>query len=113
MVTNKVEWEIDLMLVWGRSSLPQNLFMNIEKPYTIYFPEELASLLQMNEEEFSQEIKYLTVIKLFELGKISSGKCASILGMSRIAFFDLLAQYESSMFNDSDIESLEQDLQNA
>lgn len=44
------------------------------------------------------------MIKLFELGKISSGTAASVLGMTRIDFLELLARYNVSILGHYDID---------
>lgn len=84
-----------------------NTNLNIE------LPAELAIVLRMQEQEFAEEFKRLALVKLFELGKISSGKAAEILGISRIAFFDVLAKYEVDIYNDVSAETLKQDRANA
>lgn len=83
------------------------------KAYQIQFPEEMAFSLKMQEEEFAYEIKKMALVKLFELGKISSGKAAKALGITRIAFFDILTLYKVSIFNDADIETIINDKNNA
>ncbi len=79
----------------------------------IELPAELAVVLRMQEKEFAEEFKRLALVKLFELGKISSGKAAEVLGVSRIAFFDILAKYEVDIYNDVSPETLKQDRANA
>ena len=56
----------------------------------ISYPESLAPSLKMDNEEFETEMKILSIVKLFELGKISSGKVAQLLNLSRIIFLELL-----------------------
>ncbi|MCU0444928.1 MAG: UPF0175 family protein [Microscillaceae bacterium] len=80
---------------------------------SLNFPDDLAFSLKMQEAELGYEIKKLALVKLFELGKISSGKAAQILGITRIGFFDILAQYGVDVYNDIDTDSLNQDRQNA
>lgn len=46
----------------------------VNKSYRLQFPEELVLSLKMSEGEFAEEIKRLALVKLYELGKISSGK---------------------------------------
>jgi predicted HTH domain antitoxin len=77
------------------------------------FPEELAFSLKMQDEEFAYEIKKMALVKLFELGKISSGKAAKALGITRIAFWDILHLYKVSIFNDADIDTIISDRDNA
>ena len=52
-------------------------------------PEELFDE-QFREEDFLQILKEEAVVKLFEAGRISSGYAASLLGMTRRDFLELL-----------------------
>ncbi len=79
----------------------------------ISLPTELAVVLRMQEKEFGEEILRLALVKMFELGKISSGKAAQILGMTRIAFLEVLARYSVDWYNDINSENLKQDRNNA
>lgn len=84
-----------------------------QSTYKIDFPADLSFTLNIEEKELSHEIKRLALIKLFEMGKITSGRAANILGISRIAFFDLLGQYQVDIYNDTDEETLKKDRENA
>jgi len=77
----------------------------------ISFPETLAFSLKMQEKEFEKEIKTVSLVKFYELGKISSGFAAKILDVSRIDFLDILADYGISSFACED--ELESDITNA
>jgi predicted HTH domain antitoxin len=48
---------------------------------------------QFQEEAFLTQLKMDAVCKLFTAGRLSSGYAASLLGITRQAFFDLLQQY--------------------
>jgi predicted HTH domain antitoxin len=74
----------------------------MEAQIAISYPQSLAYSLKMQNREFEQEIKTLSLVKLYELGKVSSGMAAKVLGISRIAFLDLLAEYQVSVFPDAD-----------
>ena len=63
---------------------------------SIEFPEYLANSMRMNKSEFGKEIKISGLVKLFELGKISSGTAAKVLQLSRIEFLELLAKCPST-----------------
>jgi len=66
-----------------------------------------------NELDLSEtEIKVATFIKLYELGKISSGEAAKILGISRLEFLDLLGKYKVQISPDEE-EELLKDIKNA
>ena len=78
---------------------------------SVSYPETLAFSLKMQKKEFEQEIKTASLVKFYELGKISSGLAAKILGISRIDFLDRLASYGVSAH--ADAEELEADIANA
>jgi predicted HTH domain antitoxin len=84
---------------------------NMDHQITIEYPETLAFSLKMQNQEFEREIKTLSMVKLYELGKISSGIAAKVLGITRIDFLDILASYKVSAF--ADTTELESDFANA
>jgi predicted HTH domain antitoxin len=47
----------------------------------------------MNESE-RQKTQIIAALKMFELGKLSSGKAAELAGVSRVEFFDLCGRYQ-------------------
>lgn len=79
----------------------------------IGYPEFLANSMRLSDKDFENEIKTTSLIKLFELGKISSGVAANVLGLSRIDFLDLLAKYNVSVLNQYDLDELNEDIANA
>ena len=85
----------------------------MKNQYQVSFPVELAFSLKMQEQEFAEEVKKLFLVKLYELGKISSGKAGELLGLTRIGFLEMLRLYNISIFNDLTEETLLNDLQNA
>jgi len=80
---------------------------------SINYPEALAFSLKMERKEFQSEIKTLSLIKLYELGKISSGFAAELLEMQRIDFLELLGKYNVSYFHNGLEQELENDFLNA
>jgi predicted HTH domain antitoxin len=85
----------------------------MEKQISVSYPESLASSLKMENKEFVNEIKTISLIKLYELGKISSGLASKLLTISRIEFIDLLGKYNVSYFHESLGNELETDFSNA
>lgn len=79
----------------------------------IAFPESLANSLRMSEEEFGLEVKTSSLVKLYELGKVSSGVAASVLGLSRLEFLELLSKYKVSVLGAYDLDDLKEDIANA
>ena len=82
----------------------------MSKIISIEYPDYLANAMRMDKSEFKREIKISGLVKLFELGKISSGTAAKVLQLSRIEFLELLAKYSVGFLN---VEDLNEDLQNA
>ncbi|NJO67918.1 MAG: UPF0175 family protein [Bacteroidetes bacterium] len=79
----------------------------------IEFPESLANSLILSVKDFESEIKTSSLVKLFELGKVSSGVAARVLGLSRIDFLELLSKYNVSVFGAYDLSDLNEDIENA
>lgn len=77
---------------------------------SIEYPEYLANSMRMNKNDFEKEIKISGLVKLFELGKVSSGTAAKVLRISRVDFLELLAKYKVSFL---DTDHLKEDLENA
>ena len=67
----------------------------------------------MQQPELADEMQRMAIIKLYELGKLSSGKAAQLLGISRVAFLELVGTYQVSILGNPGKEQLEEDLMNA
>lgn len=76
----------------------------------IDYPQYLANSMRMDLEDFGREIKISALVKLFELGKVSSGVAAKVLNISRLEFLNLLERYKVSYL---DVDDLNEDLENA
>ena len=66
---------------------------------TITFPEEIPYSLKESKEGFIKLLLLYAAMKLFEEGKLSLGKAASLAGYSRVAFIDVLSQHRISLLN--------------
>ena len=44
-------------------------------------------------------IRLMASLKMFELGKVSSGKAAQLAGMTRVEFLETCGRYRVSVFN--------------
>ncbi len=69
-----------------------------ENILTIKYSDDVLLSLKESREEFEEEARYLLALKLYELGKISSGKAAKIAGLSRVDFLMRLGRYKVSPF---------------
>ncbi len=77
---------------------------------TIDYPEYLANSMRMNKDDFGMEMKVSVLVKLFELGKVSSGTAAKVLQISRISFLELLSKYKVGFL---EVDDLKKDIENA
>jgi predicted HTH domain antitoxin len=65
----------------------------------IKYPKDFEYAVHMTKDEIEQHIRLMAALKMFELGKISSGKAAELAGMSRVDFFEACGRYRVSIFN--------------
>jgi predicted HTH domain antitoxin len=79
---------------------------------TLEIPEEILISLKETPETITREMLILTAVKLFELGKLSSGQAAQLAAMSRVEFLTVLGRYQVSPFTLTP-QQLEQDVKNA
>lgn len=57
-------------------------------------PEKVLLAEKTDEVAFGRELALLAAVKLFELGRLSSGRAAELAGMPRIEFLLTLARYQ-------------------
>lgn len=74
--------------------------------------DEVLIALKDTPEELSRDIRMAAAAKLYEIGKLSSGRAADLAGVSRISFLQSLKEYGVSILDLSE-EELAQDLENA
>ena len=79
---------------------------------TIQCPDEVLISLKEDTEAFSKELRIAAAMKLFELGRLSSGRAAQLAGMSRIAFLSSASDYHVAIFAVS-TDELDEDFRNA
>jgi predicted HTH domain antitoxin len=65
----------------------------------VEIPEETLISLKQDAESFSRDLRLLAAVKLFELGRLSSGRAAQLSGMSRVEFLSVLGRYRVSPFS--------------
>lgn len=66
---------------------------------TIDVPEDLEKAVSTTRQEFEAQIRLMAALKMFELGKLSSGKAAQLAGMSRVEFFEMCGRYHVPIMN--------------
>ncbi|MCS6908189.1 MAG: UPF0175 family protein [Anaerolineales bacterium] len=63
------------------------------------YPEDLEEAVRLTPAELSAQIRLMAALKMFELGKLSSGKAAELAGLSRADFLEACGRYGVSVFN--------------
>lgn len=57
-------------------------------------PEGFEQAIQLTTAELESQIRLMAALKMFELGKLSSGKAAELAGVSRVEFIELCGRYK-------------------
>ena len=79
---------------------------------TIPYPSDLLLSLKVSPERFERDARLLLAIKLYELGRVTTGTAAQIAGMDRVLFIFELAKFGLSA-SGVDADELEGDFANA
>ena len=69
------------------------------KELTLPYPDDLEQAVQLTPEELVAQVRLMAALKMFELGKLSSGKAAELAGLPRVEFLDACGRYRVSVFN--------------
>ena len=69
------------------------------KELRIKYPAGFERAVHLTKEELEQHLRLMAALKMFELGKISSGKAAELAGISRVEFLETCGRYHVSVFN--------------
>ena len=72
-------------------------------------PDELLQTIDETEESFESLARTALVLKLYEMGKLSSGIAGRLLGMSRVEFLTVLGQHNISFFDPDMVNHLDEE----
>jgi predicted HTH domain antitoxin len=84
----------------------------MSKTLTVEYPDRLPDALNMSTTDFEREARMAMAAKMFELGWITSGQAARMVGMERVPFLLSLHRYKVSMIN-LDEDELKEEFANA
>ncbi len=65
----------------------------MSKILTVEYPDMLPDSLHMSQDEFEHEARLSMAVKLFEMGKLSSGQAAKLAGIPRVHFLYELGRF--------------------
>ena len=57
-------------------------------------PEKVLLAEKTDEVAFARELRILAAVKLYEMGRLSSGRAAELAGMARVEFLLALGRYK-------------------
>ena len=84
----------------------------MKRTLTIDYSDEVLLALGCSPEQFSEEAKLLVAVKLYELGRLSSGAAAKLAGIPKPLLLMKLVDYGVDAFQLTE-EDLQQDLASA
>lgn len=83
---------------------------------TMMLPDRPLGDVELTDAQLTEEIRMLAAVKLYEIGRVSSGRAAELAGLPRVEFLERLGRYNVSPFQitpkalRSEVEGLRADL---
>ena len=84
----------------------------MKRMLTVEYADDVLLALGLSPEQFAEQIKLLSAIKLYEMGRLSSGAAARLAEVPKPLFLSKLAEYGVDSFRLTDDE-LRQDVAHA
>lgn len=95
-----------------KHEIDQEVKMSEANVLTIEYSPEVLWAMQQAPDEFEAQARLFLAVKLYEIGRLSTGLAARLAGVPRVTFMSLLGQYGLSPFGEAPDE-LKGDLDNA
>lgn len=71
---------------------------------SLSLPRDLLGALDIPEQQLASQVLELVALELFRQGRISTGKGAELLGISKLDFTQILAQHQIPYFTETPTE---------
>ncbi len=84
----------------------------VTRQVVIDVPEKVLLAEKTDEISFARELRVLAAVKLYELGRLSSGRAAELADMSRVEFLLELGRYKVFPY-EAELRDLERDMADA
>lgn len=65
---------------------------------TLSIPDEALAALKVSPDQLGAELRLAAAVKLYELGRLSSGAAAKLAGVPRVVFLTKLTDYSVDTF---------------
>jgi len=73
-------------------------YCSVVSTITVECPDEVLLSLKEQPAEAAKEFRIAAAMKLFELGKLTSGRAAQLAGLSRVEFLETAGRYRVRAF---------------
>ncbi len=77
-----------------------------KRQIVVQIPEKVLIAEKTDAETFARELQMLAAVKLYELGRLSSGRAAELAGIPRVEFLLALGRYRVFPF-EAELQDLE------
>src|SRR5262249_45526993 len=90
--------------IMSRREIPQRGERSGMPTVSFQLSDQALSALKVRPDQVAAEVRLAAAVKLFELGRLSSGAAADLAGIQRVEFLTRLGDYGVSAFSDTEAE---------